>query len=119
VFGVVDFDVVTTDTLDLALKEAEVLKVLDEVVVELPPMSASPMCFMLGHSDLLQLIFDFCGIPHEKRKKTADIISRLNVHGFTWSKARSELRAANPGLANTSVDELKRFDFRGRFIYSA
>ena len=51
--GEVDFDIISPDTLDLALKEAEMIKVLDEIVDVFP--SLSPMCFHLGHSDLLRM----------------------------------------------------------------
>lgn len=113
-FGEVDFDIVTTDTLDLALKEAEVLKVLDEIIFALPSLSSSQMCFHVGHSDLLQLIFEFCGIEPSSRRPAADVLSKLNIINFTWQKARLELRSPAVGVSATSVDELQRFDFRGR-----
>ncbi|KAF9881203.1 protein kinase [Colletotrichum karsti] len=111
-FGEVDFDIVTTDTLDLALKEAEVLKVLDEIIATFPSMSTTQMCFHLGHSDLLQLIFDHCRIEPVSRRAAADILSNLNIHGESWQKIRAALRQPVVGLSATSVDELQRFDFR-------
>lgn len=110
-FGEVGFDIVSTDTLDLALKEAEVLKVLDEVIDAFP--SLNQMCFHVGHSDLLQLIFDFCDVDVNARKSAVEVLSKLNIHSWTWQKIRAELRVA--GLSVTSIDELQRFDFRGRF----
>lgn len=112
-FGEVDFDIVTTDTLDLALKEAEVLKVLDEIVSTFPSLSLTQMCFHVGHSDLLQLIFEHCGIELACRRLAADVLSRLNIHNHTWQKIRMELRSPAVGISATSVDELQRFDFRG------
>ncbi|KAM0256379.1 hypothetical protein ACHAQJ_005030 [Trichoderma viride] len=111
-FGEVDFDIVTTDTLDLALKEAEVLKVLDEILHTFPSLSSSQMCFHIGHSDILQLIFEHCGIPPSSRRAAADVLSRLNIHNHTWQKIRMELRSPAVGISATSVDELQRFDFR-------
>lgn len=67
-FGEVDFDIVSVDSLDLALKEAEVIKVLDEIVASFPSLSSAQMCFHLSHSDLLNLIFDFCRIEFGIRK---------------------------------------------------
>lgn len=113
-FGEVDFDIVTTDTLDLALKEAEVLKVMDEIIQLFPTLSSAQMCFHIGHSDLLQLIFEYCGIEHASRRGTADALSKLNIHGYTWQKIRLELRSPEVGVSATSVDELQRFDFRGK-----
>jgi translation initiation factor 2-alpha kinase 4 len=112
-FGEVDFDIVTADTLDLALKEAEVLKVLDEIIVAFPSLS-SQMCFHVGHSDLLQLIFEHCGIELSCRRAAADVLSKLNIHNFTWQKIKLELRSPTVGISATSVDELQKFDFRGR-----
>ncbi|KAM0561886.1 hypothetical protein ACHAPJ_003057 [Fusarium lateritium] len=111
-FGEVDFDIVTTDTLDLALKEAEVLKVVDEIIHTFPSLSTAVMCFHLGHSDLLQLIFEHCGIEPSSRRAAADVLSKLNIHNYTWQKIRIELRSATVGVSATSVDELQRFDFR-------
>ncbi|KAL0943971.1 protein kinase [Colletotrichum truncatum] len=110
--GEVDFDIVTTDTFDLALKEAEVLKVLDEIIDTFPSLSSSQMCFHLGHSDLLQLIFDHCRVEPGSRRAAADVLSKLNIHNWTWQKIRVQLRSPLVGLSATSVDELQRFDFR-------
>ncbi len=113
VYGEVDYDIVTTDALDLALKEAEVIKVLDEIVTSFPTTSSTPMCFQLGHSDLLQLIFEFCGVEMGSRQAAAEVLSKFNIRNFTWQKVRSELRSPLVGISATSVDELQRFDFRG------
>lgn len=113
-FGEVDFDIVTVDTLDFALKEAEVLKVLDEIIKSFPSLASSQMCFHVGHSDLLQLIFEHCGVEPACRRGAADVLSRLNIHGHSWQKIRLELRSPAIGISATSVDELQRFDFRGK-----
>lgn len=115
VYGEVDFNLVTTDALDLALKEAEVIKVLDEIVTAFPTTSSTPVCFQLGHSDLLHLIFEYCGVEIGARHAAAEVLSKLNVRNFTWQKVRSELRSPVVGISATSVDELQRFDFRGRY----
>ena len=114
VYGEVDFDIVTTDALDLALKEAEVIKVLDEIVGAFPNTSSTLVCFHLGHSDLLQLIFEYCGVEVGARRAAAEVLSKLNIRNFTWQKLRGELRSPIVGMSATSVDELQRFDFRGR-----
>lgn len=116
VYGEVDFDIVTTDALDLALKEAEVIKVLDEIVAAFPTTSSTPVCFQLGHSDLLHLIFEFCGVEIGARQAAAEVLSKLNIRNFTWQKVRSELRSHLVGISATSVDELQQFDFRGRYL---
>ncbi|KAI9684285.1 MAG: hypothetical protein M1822_005758 [Bathelium mastoideum] len=108
----VDFDIVTYDTLDLALKEAEVLKVLDEVVDGFAPLAISQMCFHLNHANLLQLIMSFCRIPAPQQQTTMETLSKLNIQQWTWMKIRAELRAPTVGIPSTSLDDLARFDFR-------
>ncbi|KAI1810694.1 serine/threonine-protein kinase gcn2 [Poronia punctata] len=108
--GEVDFDIVSADTLDLALKEAEVIKVLDEIIEAFP--STSSMCFHLGHSDLLQLIFDYCNIDKSARQAAAESLTKLNIHSFTFQKIRAELRSPLIGISATSIEDLRRFDFR-------
>jgi translation initiation factor 2-alpha kinase 4 len=115
-FGEVDFDIVTLDTLDLALKEAEVIKVLDEIVASFPAVASTTMCFHLNHSDLLSLIFDFCRIEHGIRPAVADSLSKLNIHSITWQKIKAELRSPLIGMSATSVDDLQKFDFRGKGV---
>ncbi|KAK3953067.1 anticodon binding domain of tRNAs-domain-containing protein [Pseudoneurospora amorphoporcata] len=112
VYGEVDFDIITSDALDLALKEAEVIKVLDEIATAFPTVSSTPICFQLGHSDLLNLIFEYCGVEVGTRRAAAEVLSKLNIRNFTWQKVRGELRSPMVGISATSVDELQRFDFR-------
>ncbi|PBP24200.1 protein kinase [Diplocarpon rosae] len=111
-FGEVDFDIISSDSLDLALKEAEVIKVLDEIVGSFPSLAPTKMCFHLNHADLLGLIFDFCRIEPGIRQAVADTLSKLNVQLFTWQKIRTELRSPVIGVSAPSVDDLQRFDFR-------
>ncbi|PYH98974.1 Serine/threonine-protein kinase [Aspergillus ellipticus CBS 707.79] len=108
----VDFDIVSHNTLDLALKEAEVIKVIDEIIEEFPPLRSSPMCFLVNHSDLLQLIMEFCRITPAQIPRVKETISKLNVGKWTMPKIRSELRSPAIGVASTSLDDLARFDFR-------
>ncbi|EKD13488.1 protein kinase [Drepanopeziza brunnea f. sp. 'multigermtubi' MB_m1] len=111
-FGEVDFDIVSSDTLDLALKEAEVIKVLDEIVGSFPSLAATQMCFHINHSDLLGLIFEFCRIEPSIRQAVADTLSKLNIQSYTWQKIRTELRSPVIGVSAPSVDDLQSFDFR-------
>lgn len=115
-FGEVDFDIVSMDTLDLALKEAEVIKVLDEITLSFPSLASAQMCFHLNHSDLLGLIFDFCRIESSIRQDVSDTLSKLNIQHYSWQKIRTELRSPLIGVSATSVDDLQRFDFRGIYI---
>jgi translation initiation factor 2-alpha kinase 4 len=109
----VDFDIVSRNTLDLALKEAEVIKVLDEIIDDFPPLKSAQMCFHINHSDLLEAIMGFCRITLLQRAAVKEVISKLNVGQWTMQKIRSELRSPTIGVASTSIDDLSRFDFRG------
>jgi translation initiation factor 2-alpha kinase 4 len=110
--GEVDFDIVSHDALDLALKEAEVIKVLDEIIDEFPGVAMAQMCFHLNHADLLDLIMDFCRISIPQRQAVKEQISRLNILDFNWAKIRNELRSPALAVPSTSLDDMSRFDFR-------
>ncbi|KAI9772975.1 MAG: hypothetical protein M1840_008857 [Geoglossum simile] len=110
--GEVDFDIVSHDSLDLALKEAEVMKVLDEIVDSFPSTKTVQMCFHINHSDLLELVMEYSRITAPQRPAVKEILSKLNVGQWTWLKIRNELRAPSLGVSSTSLDDLARFDFR-------
>lgn len=110
--GEADFDILSYDTLDLALKEAEVLKVIDEVIDEFPSLASTQMCFHLNHADLLEMVMDFCRISMPQRPAVKEVLSKLNIQNFTWQKIRNELRAPEVGISSTSLDDLARFDWR-------
>jgi len=110
--GEADFDILSYDALDLALKEAEVLKVVDEIVDTFPPLNSTPMCFHLNHADLLDMVLEFCRISISQRSAVKNILSRLNIGSYTWQKARNDLRHPEVGVSSTSIDDLARFDWR-------
>ncbi|KAL8640931.1 MAG: hypothetical protein Q9228_002205 [Teloschistes exilis] len=110
--GEVDFDIISYDSLDLALREAEAIKVLDEIVDEFPSMTAVQICYHINHSLLLDAVLESCEIPPAKRPAVKEVISRLHTGGHTWTSIRSELRNAPISVPATSIDELVAFDFR-------
>jgi translation initiation factor 2-alpha kinase 4 len=110
--GEADFDILSYDTLDLALKEAEVLKVVDEVIDEFPSLASTQMCFHLNHADLLEIIMDFCRISVPQRPAVKEVLSNLNISKYSWQKIKNELRGPKVGVSSTSLDDLARFDWR-------
>lgn len=110
--GEIDFDIVSYTTSDLALKEAETIKVLDEIIQVCPPLKSSMLCFHLNHSDLLNLVLDFCKINANQEIAVKEAISRLNTGTWTWEMIRSELQASTD-VSSSSLDDLMRFNFRG------
>ncbi|KAI9829616.1 MAG: hypothetical protein M1826_005506 [Phylliscum demangeonii] len=111
-FGEVDFDIVSRDLPDFALKEAEVIKVIDEIIDSFPSLTSVHMCYHINHANLLDLIMDFCRIVPPQRAAVQDIISKLNIGQWTWQRIRNELRSPSLGVSSTSLDDLMRFDFR-------
>ena len=116
----VDFDIVSDKAIDLALKEAEVMKTLDEIFAEFPVFGAKPMCFVLNHSDLLKLVLDYCRIKPEQQDLVTQVLSNLNLNTpdqgrWGWTRIRNELRTKAINIASTSLDDLMRFDFRETF----
>lgn len=110
--GEVDFDSVSYNSLDLALREAEVIKVLDEILDEFPSMATVQMCYHINHSVLLGAVLEACDIPPSKRPAVKEVISRLHTGEHTWATIRSELRNPPISVPATSVEELITFDFR-------
>ncbi|KAI9721487.1 MAG: hypothetical protein M1812_002249 [Candelaria pacifica] len=109
--GEVDFDIVSENTLDLALKEAEVIKVIDEVVEAFPSLNSAQMCIHINHSDLLALIMETCRIATAQRPAVTEILSKLNIGQWTWQRIKNELRLPSLGVSATSLDDLAKFDF--------
>ncbi|KNG45143.1 protein kinase [Stemphylium lycopersici] len=110
--GEADFDILSYDAIDLALKESEVLKVVDEIIDEFPSFRSTPMCFHLNHADLLDMIMEFCRIPAPKRTAVKAVLSQLNIRKSNWASIRNQLRSSDIGIASTSLDDLARFDWR-------
>ena len=113
--GEADFDIVSYDSLDLALREAEVIKVIDEVIDVFPSLATVKMCYHINHSQILNAILDFCGINEAKKPAVKEIISKLNIGQWTWARIRNDLRGPSVAIPSTSLDELVRFDFRDTY----
>ncbi|KAL9100170.1 MAG: hypothetical protein Q9163_004420 [Psora crenata] len=112
IFGEADFDIVRTNTSNLALDEAEVLKIVDEVLDVFPNLSNTPMCYHLNHSRLLDRILMSCDIDQGKWFAIKETMSKLNTADWSWTRVRHELRAPPISMTSTSLDELELFDFR-------
>ncbi|KIX96759.1 uncharacterized protein Z520_07479 [Fonsecaea multimorphosa CBS 102226] len=112
-FPEVDFDLISNSAKDLPLKEAEVMKVLDEVLTEFPALAARCWTIYLNHADLLDLILDFCRIKPVEAHDVKRALSHLNTQGHGWTQIREELRSPAINIAETSVSDLKRFNFDG------
>ncbi|ERF70092.1 hypothetical protein EPUS_00279 [Endocarpon pusillum Z07020] len=110
--GEIDFDIISYTTSDLALKEAEAIKVLDEIIQGCPPLQSSMLCFHLNHSDLLNLVLDFCKIKSDQEIGVKEALSRLNTANWTLETIRNELQAST-NISSASLEDLMRFNIRG------
>ena len=108
----VDFDIADTGSDDeRVLSDAEVLKVMDDVVCEMPLFATSvTVSFHLNHASILNAVLDHCRVPVAQQPAVKEIISKLGFHQNSWSKIRVELRKF--GLPDTTLDDLQQFDFR-------
>ena len=110
--GEVDFDIVSEDSLDLALREAEVVKVMDEIIDNIPSLTNANVSYQISHSKLLNTVLRFCHVPSEKTSAVKQIISRLNIGQWNWAKIKTELRSPSVAIPSTCLEDLARFDFR-------
>lgn len=108
----VDFDITSEKSTNLAIKEAESLKVLDELTDEFPSLTAKKVAFHINHSDLLDTILDFCSIPQAQWTVVKDDLTKLNAGIWSTHDLRNHLRDESVNVASTAVDDLLRFQFR-------
>lgn len=112
IFGETNFDIVSENSLSLAIHEAEVIKVVDEILDTFPSLASVQMCYHINHAQLLDAILHFCDVEASKWSAAKETISKLHTGGWTWARVRHELRGPSIAVAATSLDELERFDFR-------
>lgn len=112
----VDFDIVSTHALDLALKEAEAIKVMDEIIDDALPLPSPHVAYEMNHYDILDIIFDHCKISKHKRKTLLMHLNTIDSADIKLERFRSELRSKSFNVSATSLDELFRFKFRGGFL---
>lgn len=111
----VDFDIVSYNHIHHAAHEAEIIKIVDEVIDAIPSLATVQLCFHINHSLILDAILKFCRIDKFKRPAVKEELSKLHVGDWTWAKLKHNLRAPPLDVAATSLAELQRFDFRDRY----
>ena len=111
--GEAAFDIIS-DGNDLSIKEAEVIKVLEEITTNFPCLTGENICFNINHSDILTLVFDHCDVHAQHRDLAIDQLAQLSVNANTWHDVERTL--LGKGLSRTSVLKLQGFIFRGRML---
>lgn len=104
------FDIVSSEDGDFALQEAEVIKVISEVMNSLAFVKPSKCLIHINHGSLLDLILEFCRVPTTLKDLAKETLSKLHISGYGWDNLTSELRQI--GVATTSLDDLSKFDWR-------
>lgn len=115
IIGEVDFDLVSYTRVRHAAQEAEIIKIVDEVVDGIPSLGGLLLCYHVNHSLIIDAIMKFCQIDKFKRPAVKDELSKLHFNDWTWAKLKHNLRAPPLKVAATSLAELQRFDFRDTF----
>jgi translation initiation factor 2-alpha kinase 4 len=110
----VDFDIVH-NSLNSMVTDAEVIKVIDELLEEFPPFkSTNGVFFLVNHTLVVEAIFDNCRIPSEIRSGVYTILGQLGRQYQHMSQVRNHLMSAYH-LPRSVLDELELFDKKGDF----
>ncbi|KAF9293703.1 hypothetical protein BGZ74_011586 [Mortierella antarctica] len=109
----VDFDIVH-NTQNLMVPDAELIKVVDELLEEFPPFKATNgVFFLVNHTMIVEAIFDSCRIPSEIRPGVYTILGQLGRNQYQhMSQVRNQLMTVYH-LPRSVLDELELFDRRG------
>ncbi|KAK5827528.1 hypothetical protein F5H01DRAFT_98323 [Linnemannia elongata] len=110
----VDFDIVH-NTLNPMVTDAELIKVVDELLEEFPPFKATNgVFFLVNHTQVVEAIFDNCRIPSEIRPGVYTILGQLGRQYQHMSQVRNHLMSVYH-LPRSVLDELELFDRKGDF----
>ncbi|KAI9015775.1 kinase-like domain-containing protein [Phycomyces nitens] len=105
-----DFDIVHRDT-TLMVPDAEVLKVVEEVLEDLPPYKNEGFYFLLNHANITYYILDTCRIPDMVKQSVLVTLSSLG-RSTSFASVRNELKIRH-GLQRSMLDELSMFHMQG------
>ena len=106
------FSIFSSDSLDLGLRQAEVLKVLDEILDAFPNLTTTSICYHINHSRILNHILRSCEIGKAKWRKVKNILSKFDGFQYTWANVRTLLHLPDIGIPAASLDCLEQFNFR-------
>ncbi|RMZ90563.1 hypothetical protein DV736_g2232, partial [Chaetothyriales sp. CBS 134916] len=107
-FPEVDFDYISRDSSDLALKDAETILILDEILREMPFLQCHPHIIMLNHTGLLDLILKHCKVDQDQMGSVKKLLSSLYVRKRQWVTVEAHLKAEVKGTT-TYIAEVARF----------
>lgn len=96
--------------------EAEIIKIVDEILLEFPPIKSINYVFYVNHANILQIIFDCCRIPEELSRGVCGLLGQLDKK-YNFSQIKAQLMNKYK-LSKMMLDELALFDIKGIFIIS-
>lgn len=105
-----DFDIVHKEAA-LMVPDAEVLKVVEEVLEELPPYKNGRFYFMINHTGITDIILDSCRVPPDIRKGVLVVLSSLG-RAPSFAVVRNILKLKYH-LQRSVLDELSMFNMHG------
>ena len=108
----VAFTILSPDSLDLGLRQAEVLKTLDEILDAFPNLATTPICYHINHSRILNHILRSCEIGKAKWREVKNVLSKFDGFQYTWANVRTLLHSPDIGVPAASLDLLEQFNFR-------
>lgn len=109
-FGEIDFDIVTQDSADLPLYDAEAIRVLDQVIQLFPSFKNNNVVIYINHWDILQTILDSCRIGQAQRAVALRLLDETG-QAPARQAVKEELRSKY-SVGATALDDLESFGFR-------
>ncbi|CAG8437012.1 2949_t:CDS:10 [Diversispora eburnea] len=84
-----DFDIIHSRHSPM-VAEAEIFKIVDEIIEEFPPLKSINYCFFLNHTNIIETIFDCCRIPEEIRRGVYSLLGQLEKK-YSINQIRAQL----------------------------
>jgi len=109
-FAEIDFDIISSESADLAFHDAEAIKVIDEIISIFPIFKRSSTSLVINHCGILDIIFDFCGIDKAQGKIVCNTLAQVGFNK-TMKQAKQELKSML-NITSTVLHDLEQFDFR-------
>lgn len=94
-----DFDIISPSILS-NIPDAEVIRVVFELLEELPFVKSEGYEIRISHSNLVEALFDYAKVPQEARRIVASTL--LQLRKSTWPRVRHQLMTQTK-LSQTSV----------------
>ncbi|GAB5588590.1 eukaryotic translation initiation factor 2-alpha kinase [Umbelopsis nana] len=106
----VDFDIVHRETTAM-VPDAEIIKIVDEVLEDLPPYKNGAFYFIINHANITDVILESCRIPSDIRRGVLTALSSLG-RGPSFANVRNGLKLKFQ-LQRSTLDELSLFNTSG------